>query len=267
MLLSDREIRERKLIDIPTEKNFRATSYDLSVGKIITVEGKEVEDLVLRPSGVVQVISSERITLPPDITSLAMVKTDLCNKGILALNIGIAGPGYSGHLSSPLLNFSKTDFYLTKDEVFLRLVFQECYISPRQRSSDPLSDQDYIATRKKQAVNFSDKFLNVEAIATEAGNKTFGDFKREAFKMVPLLIGGLAVLTFLLTFGANYANRAIWSSDDIRKENIKADLLREIGAARESGLESKMLDLERRIQKLNLEQEQRAYEAAKNKKP
>ena len=121
MLLSDREIKQRKLIDVPTEKNFRATSYDVTVGKIITVEGKEVDDLVLQPSGVVQVVSRERIALPHDITSLAMVKTDLCNRGILALNIGIAGPGYSGHLSSPLLNFSKTDFYLTKDEVFFEL--------------------------------------------------------------------------------------------------------------------------------------------------
>lgn len=267
MLLSDREIKQRKLIDVPTEKNFRATSYDVTVGKIITVEGKEVEDLVLRPSGVVQVISSERITLPHDITSLAMVKTDLCNKGILALNIGIAGPGYSGHLSSPLLNFSKTDFYLTKDEVFLRLVFQECYVSPRQKFSDLISDEDYIATRKKQAINFSDKFLNVEAIATEAGKKTFGDFKDQAFKMVPILIGSLAVVTFLLTFGVNYANRSIWSSDDIKKENIKAELLREVGAARESGLESKMQELERRIQKLNDDQEQRTNEAAKSKKP
>ncbi len=75
------------------------------------------------------------------------------------------------------------------------------------------------------------------------------------------------MLTFLLTFGVNYANRSVWSSDDIKRENIKADLLREIGAARETGLESKMQELERRIEKLNADQEQRANEAAKSKKP
>lgn len=254
MLLSDNEIKQRRLIDVPTEHNFRATSYDITVGRIVTSTGDEVDKVVIPPSGVVHVISRERIILPRNITSLAMVKTDLCNKGILALNIGIVGPGYDGLLSSALLNFSKSDFYLEKDDVFLRLIFQECYVSPRENWPARVPEETYIRDHKKRAINFSDKFLNVESIATEASKKSFGEFKEQAFKTVPLMVFVLGVLTFLLTFGVNYANRYIWSTDDVRKENVKAELLRELGAARESELESKLKDLEQKIDRLNGEQ-------------
>jgi dUTPase len=254
MILSDKQIKDKRLIEDPVEKNFRATSYDLSVGKILTVDGAEVDEWKLEPSGVIEVISRERVIMPKDITGLGMVKTDLCNKGILALNIGIVGPGYEGCLSSILLNFSKREFLLTKNEVFLRLVFQECYLSPREKFSDLISDEDYVKNRKREVINFSSKFLNLQANVEEITKPVLDKFKTRALGTVTFLAFTLAFITFLLTVGVNFANRQVWSREYIERENIKAEILKEIGASREDALDSKIKELERKIDELKTTQ-------------
>lgn len=123
MILSDKEIKEEKLILDEDESNYRATSYDVSIGKIITTEGKVEEEFIIKPQGIVEVISKERVKLPKYITGYAMVKTSLCNEGILPLNIGIIDPGWEGPLSATLLNFSKKEFRLGKGKIFYGLPF------------------------------------------------------------------------------------------------------------------------------------------------
>ena len=138
MLLSDKEIKAKNLVENPIDEHFRAASYDLSVGKIISVEGKEVSEFRLKPPGIVEIISHEKVKLPKDVVGYAMVKTSLCNEGILALNIGVVDPGYQGYLSTTLLNFGNKEFLLNINDVFLRLTFLECYSSPRSNWPSPV---------------------------------------------------------------------------------------------------------------------------------
>lgn len=88
MLLSDKEIKKHGLIHDGLDSNFRAISYDVTIGRIIETNGRKRNSLILRPQGIVEVVSKEKVKLPRDIAGYAMVKTSLCNEGILPLNIG-----------------------------------------------------------------------------------------------------------------------------------------------------------------------------------
>lgn len=250
MLLSDAHIRDRRLVHDYVDGNFRATSYDLSVGVILDSDGKEQEQFKLKPSGVAEVVSRERITLPHDITGLAMVKTGLCNRGILALNIGIIGPGYDGYLSTTLLNFSKTDFLLTKGEVFLRLIFQECYESPRDEWPKAISLDQYVVAKKKSLANFSDKFLNLDTIVKEITKPIW----TQALAAIPVIALSLAVMTFFLTVTVNYANRQVWSKDEVDRQNIKKEISTELAATRDSGQQPAVQALQERVKELEATQ-------------
>jgi deoxycytidine triphosphate deaminase len=221
MLLSDQEIKNRRLVENRIEAHFRAASYDLSVGTIISVEGKEEEgEYWLKPQGIVEIISRERVKLPKDVVGYVMVKTSLCNQGILALNIGIVDPGYEGFLSTTLLNFGKNKFLLRINDVFLRLTFLDCYISPRSNRPSPVGYRDYVRGKREKMENFPETFLNLEATVQEASEPLFEDLKKKLIFWVPVGAFALALFAFLVTLGVNYTSRNIWS-----REQLKAELL------------------------------------------
>jgi deoxycytidine triphosphate deaminase len=97
MLRTDR-VKELNLIDEAIPSNYRASSYDPSIWKIITPEGEEVDSYKLPPMGIVEVISRERFRIPPKMCCLAHVKTSLCNEGLLTLNTGIIDPSWNGRV-------------------------------------------------------------------------------------------------------------------------------------------------------------------------
>ena len=120
-MLSGDQIRERKLINNAVESGFRAASYDLHIEKLIKPDGAVTDSYSVPPQGIVEVVSRERLNIPDNVVGLAMVKTSLCNYGLLALNIGIIDPGWNGPISSFLINFGRNNRLLTKGEVFLRI--------------------------------------------------------------------------------------------------------------------------------------------------
>jgi deoxycytidine triphosphate deaminase len=151
MLLTKEQIRSQITIDDAAESSYRSISYDVRVGKVVGYKKGEVKtqkDWVLRPQGIVEVISKEKITLPANVVGIAMVRTRLCNEGILPLNIGIVDPKYSGHVSATLLNFSKVDYPLAAGEVFLRLTFHECSPIVEKDASLAEVESNYVNDRQ-----------------------------------------------------------------------------------------------------------------------
>src|SRR5437016_3550796 len=124
------------------DANFlKGTSYDVRVGKIIWRDEKEVSEsdsrFLLKPQGVAEVVSLERLTLPTNVVGFASVKTALCDEGIMALNIGLVDPGYTGPLSTTLVNFSNRPYNIQRGDVMLRLTFFRCESStPGRQSTD-----------------------------------------------------------------------------------------------------------------------------------
>jgi deoxycytidine triphosphate deaminase len=245
MLLSDDAIKAKGLILKDSDSHYRAASYDVGIGTILTVDGKEVSELRLEPQGIVEVISSEEVKVPHNVVGYAMVKTSLCNKGILPLNIGIVDPGYEGPVSATLLNFGKQAHLLTTGEVFLRLTFHECYRSRKERPINRVSYEEYVKDRKKKVVNFADTFLNLDATIKKSMEPFRASLRNNALIWVPVFAILFTALAFAVTLGVNYTNRGFWS-----KEDVKAEIREELGLTKEGGLDSRVKTLESEIKTL-----------------
>jgi deoxycytidine triphosphate deaminase len=253
MMLSDEDMKRRRLISNEIESHYRPASYDVSVGTILKVDGSEVSEHKLEPQGVVEIVSREEVNLPQDVVGYAMVKTSLCNEGILPLNIGIIDPGWKGPVSATLLNFGKKDYFLTADEVFLRLTFHRISLSDRKESPRGISRDDYMKERKKKVINFAETFLNLDATIEKAMTPFLSNLKKNALIWVPLLAVFFTVLAFAVTLGVNYTNRGYWS-----KEDVKSEIKEELGLTKEGGLDSRLKTLESEIKTLRANQPQKS---------
>ena len=152
-------------------------------------------------------VSRERIVLPGDITGLAMVKTGLCNDGVLALNIGVIDPGWEGKVSSFLVNFSNHERLLTTGETFLRLTFQQ--LNSTVPGGNSVSDETYLSDRRHQVVGrFAKTFLNLSEVVSSLTDESLRRWRLTLLMYVAPAAFGLAVLTFLLNFGSLYLVRS-----------------------------------------------------------
>jgi deoxycytidine triphosphate deaminase len=251
-MLTGKEIKTLNLIEDGEDNNYRQISYDIRAGKIINTDGKAINEFTLEPQGIVEVISKEKINLPPDIAGYAMVKTGLCNEGILPLNIGIIDPSYQGYLSATLLNFGNKTFMLTEDEVFLRITFHRCENYDRnspEKKLSILSQEAYVKDRKKKVMNFSNTFLNVDKYIDKATRSLFW----KAVGGVAVAAVVLSFFAFLVTIGINFTNRNVWSKADLKGE-IKEELRGEASQKNINNYEERIKILELQIEKMTSNQ-------------
>jgi dUTPase len=179
----------------------------------------------LPPQGIVLVISQEAVIIPKNIAGFAMVKTGLCNDGVLAINIGILDPNYSGPISSFLINFGKNKYALREGSVFLRLTFFEY----DQQHDLPVqvrkSDSEYVGEKKVAVVqNFSATFLDLRATIQDAAEQAFSRYQKTLFVWLPVIAVMLALLTFFLNLGNSYLAQPVRPSGQTSAELVREQL-------------------------------------------
>ena len=172
MVLTVGEIKTRKLVNAEDGVGFRDTTYDATVGTFVA-EGKEIqgEEFHLPPRGVVWVISAEVFTMPCDLTGIATLKTGWTHDGVLALNVGVVDPGWSGPLGTAVVNFGNSDFVIRKGQPFLRLLFHphdavDCKVVAKTM-------EEYVRQIKTQSKSLSSTFLNMNSLTAEVSNQIF----------------------------------------------------------------------------------------------
>lgn len=220
MLLTKEQIRSRIKIQDAVESSYRSISYDVRVGLVVGYDDgdlKQQKDWVIRPQGIVEVISKETITVPANVIGIAMVRTRLCNDGILPLNIGIVDPNYSGPVSTTLLNFSKIDYPLREEEVFLRLTFHECGSEVAKDASLAEVERNYVHERVKKIGKFDETFLNLRAAIQKEAGPIF-------WRYLTVVGVSLAVLGLLLNLSVAYVGRQLWNNRD----DLRAGLVQEL---------------------------------------
>lgn len=240
MQLTEQEIRSRVTIDNAVESSYRSISYDVRVGLVVGYRDGELREpeknWVIRPQGIVEVISKETITLPANVSAFAMVRTRLCNDGILPLNIGIVDPLYSGPVSTTLLNFSKVDYPLREDEVFLRLTFHEC-VSPVKTKDVSLAEveSNYVRERVKKIAKFDETFLNLRASIQSEASPIF-------WKYLSIVGVSLAVLGLLLNLSVAYTGRQLWNNRDDLRSGLVQELRNSVqtGAGASANIEHEL---------------------------
>jgi deoxycytidine triphosphate deaminase len=219
MLLTGEEIKNLKLVSDDSASGYRATSYDLTIGTVLRVvdDGdrqspvspvtRKLEvsttDVVIPPQGMVKVISNEQVALPPDVVGYAFVKNSLCNAGVLAINIGVIDPQYSGPIGSTLINFGANPYPLQAGEPFLRLTFHKLQSTPHGTPAVQTREAYLSKTKREVLANSSGTFLNVDRYAELAANRAFGEAKQYLTSWwIPIIGLFLVFLTMLVPIGA-----------------------------------------------------------------
>ncbi|HYC88788.1 MAG TPA: hypothetical protein VEO54_06225 [Thermoanaerobaculia bacterium] len=247
MLLNHEEIKNRQIIGNGVSTGYRGASYDLRVGKLIATDGTKVsesESYVLKPQGVIEVISAETVSLKGDVLGYAMVKTSLCNDGLLALNIGIIDPHYSGPISTTLLNFSKSDRPLNIGDVFLRLTFHECQPVSEEKAPPRVTAAEYERDRRRKAGGFGATFLHLDATVDEM-------IRSSVMRWASWFGLALAFITFMVNFALAYASYYLW-----RRDPFLADLLRRITTDQQQMQTLRQTDLVEQHRRLNSQQQE-----------
>jgi deoxycytidine triphosphate deaminase len=252
MWLNSDEIKKKNLIQNPaTDKDkdkddVRAVSYDITIGTIINIDGEEVTEWKLKPQGIIEVISREKVKLPANIAGYALVKTSLCNKGILPLNTGIIDPMYEGNISAMLLNFSKNVYRLNQGDVFLRLTFHDCLPTQKPQPVQVKSEQEYINSSKNKVLLFADTFLNLKSAIEQITDKIFTKYIAATIAISAII---LALYPFIVTIALEQTNR-----NPISKEQIEAEVMQKVREERQLGLEARIQELETQISQLKANQ-------------
>jgi hypothetical protein len=207
MVLNDATMQQLNLLQNAQPGFYRGSSYDLTIGAIITSDGEAVADHALEPQGVVKVVSAEIVDLPPNVIGYVHVKTHLCNIGVLTLNIGIVDPGFSGPLQSTIINFGKNKYRLYKGEVFGRITFHELAKPDVAISRMPCiggekvvwTTEDVVKRAKYDVDHYLAKdFLDLAKTARRAADAAIGQYRTVMFFYLPLFVGILGVLTYFL---------------------------------------------------------------------
>jgi len=222
MVLSKASISARKLISGEVSKSLREGSYDLTIKDFITPDGKVVGEYLLPAQGIVKVVSAEEVRLPADVIGYVLVKTKLCNEGVLALNIGIVDPGFEGPLQSALINFGKSDIRLHAGEVFSRITFHTLdVLNPDLQPTRFDRESVRRETQMQMDRYLGATFLDIPKTAEKAAEKAFGDFKSAMLKYVPALALAIAMMTFMLNFGNMWLLYAYMKPQDtVRAESL-----------------------------------------------
>ncbi len=166
MILTRDEIKKEKIVVGATATGERATTYDATVGKIITKKGEcRDNSYALSQRGIAWVISNEIFSFPENRTGLATLRTTWTNRGILTLTLGIIDPGYTGPLATAVVNFGRHEFIINKNDKFFRVL-----VLGHQKAetrSDFESFDEYTRKVLGQTTNFSETFLSIDTLAPE----------------------------------------------------------------------------------------------------
>lgn len=173
MILTKQQISNHSIVVDGNTLGQRPSTYDPTVGKILTKRGKDQgASYNLPPRGIAFVVSEETFVLPNNVTGLATLRTTWTKSGVLTLTLGIIDPGFVGPVSTAVVNFGKSNFKIKKGDPFFRIMFMghgECPEVPAAASLPDLKkiNADYLADVKEQTKNFSKTFLTIDTLGPE----------------------------------------------------------------------------------------------------
>jgi len=216
MVLSEIEIKDRKIIKGYIDTNFRKAGYDIRVNEIFVpketssfnrVHSREsigrssatLKEHFLPPQGMCILYSKEYVSIPYNVIGLVTPKTSASDIGLMVLNTGLIDPGYNGYLSVIAMNFSSEKIRLHEGFVFLRTIFLNIS-SPVAiyRDSGPANYSTYKITKEHNFKELPRTFLDVDTLTQymlkESSKKNFNT----ALKFLSIAMAALAVIQVFL---------------------------------------------------------------------
>tara|TARA_R110002094_G_scaffold31194_4_gene43712 strand:- start:312 stop:1025 length:714 start_codon:yes stop_codon:yes gene_type:complete len=184
-LIVGKDILSRGLLECADEQHLKNSTYDLTIGDIFAVGPANVKRrrkdgpekrYFIGPREMVFVLSKEHFALPSNVTGVATLRTTFTKDGLLALNVGIIDPLFSGPISTALLNFSDRPVEIHVGQKFFRVLFLEhddvADFSPEKDES--VEHQEYVRELEKKAYSeFPKTYLNVPSSDDEFYYRNF----------------------------------------------------------------------------------------------
>jgi deoxycytidine triphosphate deaminase len=178
-MIVEQKILDMQLVRPCTEDNLKNSTCDLTIGEFYPM-GEQSNEVVkglnevwIEPSSMLAVRTKEHVVLPETVTGIATLVTSLTHEGLLCLNVGVVDPGYDGHLSAFLVNFSRRPRKIALNDRLFRVLFFEhdqlTNCKPWINSKD-----DYHKFLNGKAQNeFATTFLDVDGITALAENSAW----------------------------------------------------------------------------------------------
>jgi deoxycytidine triphosphate deaminase len=171
-MIVGRDILASGLIVGGEERHLKHSTYDLTIGEIVPIGKKAVrarrkdggpKTYYIEPREMVWVLSKEEFRMPAHVTGMATLKTSSTKLGLLALNVGIIDPLFTGPISTALINFSDKARRIDVGERFFRVAFFKHDDVSEFHPADENTERDtYIKHLENVSyTDFSPSFLNI----------------------------------------------------------------------------------------------------------
>jgi deoxycytidine triphosphate deaminase len=226
MLIVGKPILDRNLLKGGLEKNIKSGGYYLAINKIIPFSDEAatatayepVTRYVLKPGASAWIVSEEIFTITdPSITALVTLRSSFTKKGMMALDVGLVDANYHGPIGTVVINISKNEILLQKDEPFFRVIFMEHPPVPAEYQFTKIthSHESYIRERSAEIVrDFPGTFLQMGDIERRLSERlSAGSIAEELEKSIVdavilgllknywwKIIGAIAVLVAIIYF-------------------------------------------------------------------
>jgi deoxycytidine triphosphate deaminase len=226
MVLSRSQIAARNLVFNAKPAGWRDTSYDATVGRIIT-EGNvlDVAHFMLPKRGIIWVVSHEEFHLPDDVTGLATLRTSWSHDGILALNVGVIDPGYEGPLSTALINFSDKDFIVRVGDPFFRVIFNRHRRTGAAKSKT--GADEYTRRTADKSARTSNTFLNMRSLSRDVIDEmlTFPRWTYNITKWGTIIAFAALLLAIIAVFlPVTYGISSEWATRKEQVDQLRKDV-------------------------------------------
>lgn len=171
-MIVGQKILDQGLVVNGARECLKNSTYDLTIGEIFPMgkvaarkrtKGERPQAHYLEPREMIWVLSKEEFCMPLTVTGLATLRTSLTKQGLLALNVGIIDPGFSGPISTALINFSDRPRRIAVGDKFFRVIFFEHDdVQSFNKHSENTEKSKYGNEIENSAYSeFSKNFLNV----------------------------------------------------------------------------------------------------------
>jgi deoxycytidine triphosphate deaminase len=268
MTIVDNEIEAltttQKLIEPFSKKQLENCRYNLRAGRaflprtgeeiVIGTQRRKIRDhWVIKPSETLAIMTKEVISVPPDMFASYSQLNGLARRGLMVFNVSIVEPGYHGHLSCFLVNFSKEDAQLYPEDDIAKICFHKLSGVPQALQRLVISEGDYRKKLVESARRYPTSFMDIGGVEERVVSRA----TKSVNKSITIAVAFIAVLVFWTTLEP-LVSKFLWERQgvmtntqriDIIKlqqelEKLKSDLLK---ASDDLKTEKKVNDLEEKL--------------------
>lgn len=233
-LITGKNILSQNLLNKADEGNLKNSTYDLTIGNIFALGPENVKErrrkkphqrYFIEPKEMVFVLSKEHFALPADVTGIATLRTTYTKRGLLALNVGIIDPAFSGPISTALLNFSNQPVEIHVGEKFFRVLFlqHEDVSNFHPPEKECVCESTYIHKLERKAYrDFPRTYLNVPSSDPDFFYRNFWNLLRyglmyDKFIRIFIIVFGVILILSALSTVLTFWDKVVWLWECFKK--------------------------------------------------